>query len=605
MGDNRGLLAAKILIGLAVMAGAWTVIASLVFLLGTSLYSRFANPYYQWWEYLFYARSDPTVALWLKIGAGAASAVLVVFVAALLFRQPRRGPSLRRRRFGTLAAPMRGTTDNHGHADWISLKKLHELFPGPSADYGGLVVGEAYRVDQDTVAGVRFNPADKRTWGKGGKAPLLIDPCAEGSTHSIVCAGSGAYKSQAAVSSLLHWTGSAVVLDPAGELGAMTADDRRRMGHDVRLLKLGGDEGFNVLDWIDQDSPELTTNIKAVVQWICGDGPDDGGSNNDDYFPNRGRALVGLLLAHQLADPDLPSELKNVTTLRAGIAIPVDRMRDVLKGIHATSASRFARDQAGPFIGLVDETFSGILSSADDMTEWLANEAAAAMVSGSSFRTTDLQHGRMTVFLNLSLKVLKTTPGLARTVIGALLNSAYEANGAVHGRILFLLDEVARMGPMGTLEIARDAGRKYGITMQLLYQSVGQIEQQWGREGKRAWYDGVSHRTFAAVSDPETAKELEETFGTYGVMATSEGSNTGTSGKHMESGSRSRGANESFHEISRPLIRRDELLNDCRTDEAFVIMRGARIRCGRAISFRRPEMLARLQPSGFHKAAAE
>ena len=39
------------------------------------------------------------------------------------------------------------------------------------------------------------------------------------------------------------------------------------------------------------------------------------------------------------------------------------------------------------------------------------------------------------------------------------------------------------------------------------------------------------HRSYAAVQDLETAKELEETFGTYAVMATSEGSNTGTSGK--------------------------------------------------------------------------
>jgi type IV secretion system protein VirD4 len=277
----------------------------------------------------------------------------------------------------------------------------------------------------------------------------------------------------------------------------------------------------------------------------------------------------------------------------------------VLKGIFESSHSQFARDQAGPIMGLVDETFSGIVSSADDMTQWLANPAAAALVSGDSFQSSDLRHGKTTVFLNLSLNALRTMPGLARTVIGALLNSVYEANGAVRGRILFLLDEVARLGAMGILETARDAGRKYGITLQLLYQSVGQIEQQWGRDGKRAWYDGVSHRTFAAIADPDTAKELEETFGTYGVMATSEGSNTGHSGKNFESGSRSRGSNASYHEISRPLIRRDELLNDCRTDEAFIIMRGARIRCGRAISFRRPEMVQRLTPSRFGTQAAE
>ena len=172
-------------------------------------------------------------------------------------------------------------------------------------------------------------------------------------------------------------------------------------------------------------------------------------------------------------------------------------------------------------------------------------------------------------------------------------------------RILYLLDEAARLGPMRILETARDAGRKYGITLQLLYQSVGQLERQWGREGKREWYDGVSHRSYAAVQDLETAKELEETFGSYAVMATSEGSNTGSSGKSFETASRSRGANTSYHEISRKLIRREELMNDCRTDEVFVIIRGARpLRCGRAIYFRRPELAERVAANRFNANAA-
>jgi type IV secretion system protein VirD4 len=142
-----------------------------------------------------------------------------------------------------------------------------------------------------------------------------------------------------------------------------------------------------------------------------------------------------------------------------------------------------------------------------------------------------------------------------------------------------------------------------GITLQLLYQSVGQLERHWGREGKREWYDGVSHRSYAAVQDIETARELEETFGTYAVMATSEGSNTGASGKALETGSRSRGANTSYHEISRPLIRREELMNDCRTDEAFVVIRGAKpLRCGRAIFFRRPELEAKIAENRFSQS---
>jgi hypothetical protein len=163
-------LIAKIIVGLGFVGAAWTLIASMVFLFGTRLIGSFAHPFYQWWTYLLYAPPNPMVTLWLKIGAGVASTAVLVFAAALVFRRRIVGPSLRQRFFGGTPQPMRGATDNHGHADWLSIAKAQEVFPGPSAEFGGIVVGEAYRVDQDRVAAVAFDPANKATWGKGGKA---------------------------------------------------------------------------------------------------------------------------------------------------------------------------------------------------------------------------------------------------------------------------------------------------------------------------------------------------------------------------------------------------------------------------------------------------
>ena len=385
----------------------------------------------------------------------------------------------------------------------------------------------------------------------------------------------------------------------------MVTAAREAMGHTVYQLDLRSDTGFNVLDWIDITSPLATTNVLSVVGWVCGDGTAGGKDKANEFFEARGRALVACMLSHMLWDPDMPPELKTLRSLRIGLATPENEMRALLASIQTNSQSPVARDYAGTLKGLVDETFSGVYANADESTSWLANPAFAAIVSGDSFKSLDLLGGKTSVFLQLPLGALQTTPAVGRVVIGALLNAAYEADGQLKGRILYLLDEAARLGPMKILETARDAGRKYGITMQLLYQSVGQLERQWGREGKREWYDGVSHRTYAAVQDLETAKELEETFGHYAVMATSEGFNTGSSGKSFEPGSRSRGANTSYHEISRPLIRREELMNDCRTDEAFVVIRGAKpLRCGRAIYFRRPDFAARVAGSRFNTTSA-
>ena len=180
------------------------------------------------------------------------------------------------------------------------------------------------------------------------------------------------------------------------------------------------------------------------------------------------------------------------------------------------------------------------------------------LVSGDSFRTRDLAEGRLTVFVQVPLKTLQATPALGRVIVGALLNAAYEADGQVRGRILFLLDEVARLGYMGVLEQARDAGRKYGITLLLLYQSLGQLVGQWGREGKQAWYDATSWRLFAAVQDPDTAKELSAMCGEYGVVATAQRRQHRQPGprRRIVASSSSSGWSENRSEMRRALISR-------------------------------------------------
>lgn len=594
--------AMRAVVGVALMAGLWTILASLIFLLSTRLIWHFEYPLYQWWLYFLYGSADPLTRYWLKISAGLAFALTLGGAVALLFTG--RNSWFRSPFVPAIKPTVRGGSDNFGHADWMSMSEARKLFPGGAQEYGGVVIGEAYRVDQDKVAGKAFNPADTSSWGRGGKMPLLIDPCKAGPTHSLVFAGAGSFKSTSAVSTLLTWKGSAVVLDPSGELGPMLRAAREAMGHEVHELSFDTGTGFNALDWIDINSPLATTNVLSVVNWVCGD-QQSGKDANNDFFASRGKALVSCLLCHLLWEPDIPQPEKTLFQLRAGLSLPEEDMRNLLNAIHKGSHSALARDYAGTLKGLVAETFSGIYAHADEVTAWLSNPAFAAIVSGDSFQTKDLLKGNTTVFLQIPLSALETTPAVGRTVIGALVNCAYEANGATNGRILYLLDEVARLGPMRILETARDAGRKYGITLQLLYQSVGQLEKQWGKEGKREWYDGVSHRTYAAVQDLDTARELEETFGNYAVESISSGTNRGSSGKLFEVSSMSSGSNVSKQEMSRALIRREELMNDCRADEAFIIVRGARpLRCGRAIYFRRPELAAQVAANRFNKNGA-
>ena len=112
------------------------------------------------------------------------------------------------------------------------------------------------------------------------------------------------------------------------------------------------------------------------------------------------------------------------------------------------------------------------------MTKWLTFGPYADLVSQGSSPTALIANGRTSVFLGLGVDVLGNNPGLARTLLGALLNATKMASGSLTGRVLFIVDEAARLGHMRVLEEMRDTGRKYGITLIMLYQSLGQIRAQ-------------------------------------------------------------------------------------------------------------------------------
>ena len=143
-------------------------------------------------------------------------------------------------------------------------------------------------------------------------------------------------------------------------------------------------------------------------------------------------------------------------------------------------------------------------------------------------------------------------------------------------RVLFLVDEARMLGTMSLLETVRDALRKYGITLVLVYQSVGQLDEIWGRHARSKWFDNVDWMSFAAVGHLETAEFIAKKCGTYTVETVS---------RTRSSAGRS---SRTRSYASRDLIMPQEVMQDMRADEQIVFVRGQRpIRCGRAIFFRR------------------
>ncbi|MEO5755762.1 MAG: type IV secretory system conjugative DNA transfer family protein, partial [Mesorhizobium sp.] len=349
------------------------------------------------------------------------------------------------------AAPRRigGKRAVHGEADWMALPAAAQLFP----ENGGIVIGERYRVDRDHVAGVAFRADDRDTWGAGGRSPMLCFDGSFGSSHGIVFAGSGGFKTTSVtVPTALKWGGSLVVLDPSNEVAPMVVDHRQRAGRNVFLLDPGNAAiGFNALDWIGRFGSTKEEDIVAVATWIITDNARQG-SARDDFFRASALQLLTVLIADVCLSGHTQEKDQTLRRVRSNLSEPEPKLRERLTRVHDQSDSAFVKENVAPFIAMTPETFSGVYANAVKETHWLSYPNYAALVSGDSFTTDELAAGETDIFIALDLKVLETHPGLARVIIGALMNAIYNRNGGVKGRTLFLLDEVARLGFLRILE---------------------------------------------------------------------------------------------------------------------------------------------------------
>jgi type IV secretion system protein VirD4 len=475
----------------------------------------------------------------------------------------------------------RAASNLHGASDWFPIKHALKWF-----ERGGIVIGEAYRPD--------LNPK------LGGTAPLLRYDGAAGSGHCLLFAGSGGFKTTATgIPTALEWPGGLVYLDPSAEVYPMVYAARREKGH--RVLTLNPEDpasdGFNVLGWIDPSSDRALTDIQSVISWLAGEKPAElQREGYEDYFRQAAKSLLSCILADILFS-DLPAKEKTLATLRRRVAVPIPDLRQYLNDIYAKGLRYgfgFPAEQAGNLKDITDKQFAGFYGEAGNLTQWLSIPRLSKLVCGSNFSSRHLLTGKVDVFINVPLKVLQATPQVCRLILGALLNAVYEAGGA-DGRILFLLDEVARLGYMSILETARDEGRKYGINLCLLYQSLGQLTATWGVQGRQAWFDSAYLKLFASVQDVEVAEYVSRACGEF--TAISESSSQG-SGRSSSSNTRHQSTSEQF--VRRSLISAAEVLHNLRYDEQIVLIPNAPpLRCGRAIYFRRGDLSSRVNLNGY------
>lgn len=535
-----------------------------------------------WWEWL---RWQPSLAL----GTGTGTVLVhadwaLVLVSLSCFAAPVFGWRLGSHAFG--AADGAGT---FGTARWLSIAQALRLF-----SRGSLVIGEAYE--------------PQRRPGDAGRATLLRF---DGAGHLLTVAGSGSGKTvSVVVPNALTWAHNLVVHDPKGEVVRLVRDARQRDGRRVVALdpEAQASESLNVLGWIDRTRDTAVADARAVAAWLM---PSQGNADpKGAYFRQAATSLLEVLILDALVQPEVPQPERNLATVRRRLTGALEGTLQRIVDAGPAYAWGAARDRAQSLLKVQQSApaqWAGVVGEADSATGWLAIPSLARLVCGtgsSRFELDELLQTKVDVFVCVPLKTLESTPQLPRLLIGALLNAVYERHRSQQGtpsRVLFLLDEMPRLGKMDVLETARDAGRGLGVTLWSIVQDLGQLEAAYGSTGLTSWMENAQIKQFFGISDVKTAELVSKMLGQRTQRYSTSSSSSGSSGWVF--GTPNAGSSTSEAVTGRALLTPDEVMRlgvDANgvPDEQLVFVRNQwPLRCGMAKHFRRTDLVPGLGES--------
>jgi type IV secretion system protein VirD4 len=319
-----------------------------------------------------------------------------------------------------------------------------------------------------------------------------------GDGHLITVAPTRSGKGVSAViPNLLRYPGEIVVTDPKGENYAVTAAQRRALGHRVLAYDPFGviaapeDRAtYNPLDAVQNvDDARLIADMIVI--------PD---GRTEAFWEEEARAvLVGLIL-HAAAEPD-PS----LALVRSYLTRTARDFRALLADM-AASDNDLVRRSAAQISQKSPRERAAVLSTAQSHTHFLDSPAMADVLGQSQAPS----EAPTTTYLILPPERIDGYRRWLRLMIASLLNAITRRRGGE--RVLFLLDEFAHLGRMRPVEHGVSLVGAYGVVFWLLIQDLAQLRAVYG-EGWSTFLANANVLQAFGINDWETAEHLSRLAG--------------------------------------------------------------------------------------------
>lgn len=386
---------------------------------------------------------------------------------------------------------------------------------------------------------------------------------------------------------LLDHTGPVFVLDIKGELFATTAKHRLEvMGRKPIVIDPFGitkSESFrkelpeallqnytiNPFDWLpaERDARDRILNAFAGSLVI-----NEGGSMN--HFDENAKILIRGYIDYLMTQP---KEDRNLPKLFSLCTESVEDSEETLQKMIVAGGR--AMSAANQICRVGSDERGSILSTTYRQIDWLGDSNIDQLLTVSNFDLSDFLKGNLDIYVVLPVDQVKEHGRLFRMIMCLLMSVIIQADpkDLPEKKILFLIEEIAQIGPSEDVEQCIEVLRARGVNIWVVFQTLAQIK----KFKKPDLFLTMALKQIFTTDDPDTMEWVQKLGGDRTILTKTLSTNSGDSRQRMQTfgGSVSSGAGESVHEAGVKLIALNEI-SVMPKDEQFIFIEGQNpIRC--------------------------
>lgn len=360
-----------------------------------------------------------------------------------------------------------------------------------------------------------------------------------GETHLVTIGPSGTGKNTSSQTpALLTYPGSCFVIDPKGQLAAITTKRRQALGQETANLNpfdvLGLPTAcYNPLRFLDPASLSFTSDCRRIASGLVyGDKTE---SSKNDHFDTSALALVTLVIQWIVlyGDTEVEREPKDLISVRSIVNKLGDEKQRVVffETMQGCDAPLLA-ESAGRWLSKQGEV-NDCISTAQNHISFMADAGIGRVLRNTGgaqeISFADMKRRGLTVFVQIPPDLLETHGRFLRLLVMSALAELIKEQTNPEHRVLFMLDEFAQLGRMKLIEKTAAIVRDYKVRLWLILQNLPQLQDIYGKLGAESFLSSAGVVQVFAPNEETTAEFISKRSGEMFEESTSKNTTRGTS----------------------------------------------------------------------------